>query len=330
MSEVIAAITQFRADLDRQTASAATRLATVWQAATRDLDMQMLALAQEASARAAEGLPVTQWHLVRLARYQALQAQIRTQLAGFPPAAAADIARGQMTLAQLGLEHSQRLLDLSAPGVVAQFDRLPVEAVVNMVGNTGANTPLGRLLTTAVGDGAARVGQQLAVGVARGLHPARIAQLMRRGLNLGFNRALLIARTETLRVYREASRQQYVASGTVYGYRRLAAKSVRTCIACLMADGRFYELSEPFEEHPAGRCTLVPMTRPRQGVTWETGETWFRRQDAATQVQILGPGRWDAWQRGRFDLDATVTRLDDPTWGASLHPTPLSSLLAAD
>jgi len=326
---VIDAMSAYRAAIEMQERGQAARLAGLWADVLRGLQGECERLAQELADRQARGLPVALWHVRRMERYQALMRQVTQQIRRFGPDVAADVTEMQRLMARWGLEHSVALIDMQTASVTALFDRLPVEAVIRMAGNTGAGTPLATLLAPLPGEGAQAVTRALMRGVALGWHPTRTAQEMINGAGLAFQRALLIARTEQMRVYRETTRQQYVASAIVEGYIRVSAKSARTCIACLMSDGQFFELDVPFEEHPAGRCVAIPALVRGQRATWETGEQWFRRQDEATQRQVLGPGRYDAWQAGRFELGATVTRREDATWGASLVPTPLHELLAA-
>lgn len=325
--EVIDAMRAYRASLELQDTSQAVRLANLWHGIAGALVGEYEALAVEMTRRVALGLPVSIWHVRRIERYQSLMAQIVQRIDAFGPAAMADVTEMQRMYAALGLEHSQAMIAQQMGGVAIQFDRLPISAVLDMAGNTGAGTPLGRLLSTLPGEGAQAVTRALMRGTALGWNPSKTAQAMRQGAELAYQRALLIARTEQLRVYREASLRQYVASGVVEGYRRVASRSVRTCIGCLLTDGRFFEFDVPFEEHPAGRCTAIPVLIREDKPNWETGEQWFRGQNAAVQRQILGQGRYAAWQAGRFDLDATVTKMVDATWGNSYVPTPLSELV---
>jgi SPP1 gp7 family putative phage head morphogenesis protein len=168
-------------------------------------------------------------------------------------------------------------------------------------------------------------------GVALGWNPRKTARAMREGLQAGaLQRSLVIARTEQLRAYRTATLETYRQSGVVVGYKRLAAKSARTCIACLMADGTFYPLEESFEEHPNGRCTLVPVVKGRPAPEWETGRTWFERQPADVQRGILGPAAFEAWQAGAIRLEDLVERHEHPVWGGSLGQRSLRSLLGAN
>jgi len=106
-------------------------------------------------------------------------------------------------------------------------------------------------------------------------------------------------RTLLMASLREQNRRAYGRIPGVRGYRRLAAKSQRTCAACLALDGKFYGINEVMEEHPNGRCQLVPVT-DAYAPTWTSGREWFEAQPEEVQRHILGPGRWKAWREGRL------------------------------
>ena len=60
----------------------------------------------------------------------------------------------------------------------------------------------------------------------------------------------------------------------------------------------------------------IPDTNPAQDM--QTGSEWFDNQDEATQRQILGNAKYDAWNNGDFTLDDIVGTNDDPDWGKSI------------
>jgi hypothetical protein len=93
-----------------------------------------------------------------------------------------------------------------------------------------------------------------------------------------------------------------------------------------MADGRFYQVSEGFDEHPNGRCSMIPVLRNVPPVQYQTGQEWFAQQPEATQRRILGAGRFDAWQSGRASLDDMVSRDWSDDWGGSLRATRVRDL----
>lgn len=101
---------------------------------------------------------------------------------------------------------------------------------------------------------------------------------------------------------------------------------VHNCPACLFADGRIYRLDEGFDEHPQGRCTLIPVLSGVPPAQFENGQQWFRSQPTATQRQMLGKGRFEAWQDGRASLDDLVSRDWNDTWGGALRTTNVRDL----
>lgn len=122
---------------------------------------------------------------------------------------------------------------------------------------------------------------------------------------------------------------QYEQSGVVSGYKRLAAHDSRTCIACLMSEGKVYKTSEALDEHPNGRCAMVPIVIGMPATRWTGGATWLRQQDAETQQSIMGPGAYGAWKRGDVALSDLVKTTNNDTWGASVTQTPLNELIHA-
>ena len=76
-----------------------------------------------------------------------------------------------------------------------------------------------------------RLGRTLIVGTAQGWNPRKTAARMKGDLAGGLQKALTIARSEQMRVYREATRAQYERSGVVSGQRRLSAHDDRVCPA---------------------------------------------------------------------------------------------------
>ena len=122
---------------------------------------------------------------------------------------------------------------------------------------------------------------------------------------------------------RNSDRRTYRQIPAIIGYRRIAAQSPRTCPACIALDGKFYRLEEEMEEHPNGRCQLVPVTRDYDP-TWTTAREWFEEQPEEVQRMIMGPGRLRAFQEGR------ITWKDIPQMVLSEHGPGLSTIRVRD
>ena len=296
----------------------------VEQAIQAQVDALALELAQSPGT-------ATMGQLVRSRRYQALMQQVRDELRKYEDYIEPRIRSGQSDMITLALQHSQQAVNAVATEaqIVVPFNRLPVSAVNNMVGLAGDGSPLRAVLADASRVGPDALAQELVNGIALGRNPIQVARrAIRMGLGQSFTRMQTISRTEQLRVYRQTTLQSYQSSRVVQGYRRLSARDDRVCIACLFADGRLYATADGFDEHPNGRCALVPVLVNVPPVQFETGQQWFRSQPEAVQRRMMGAGRYDLWQRGDASLDDMVSRSWSDDWGGSLHPTRVRDLAA--
>lgn len=307
-------------------------MAQRWLVIEQRLRADMLALANEIERLRANGQAISMGKLQRLSALRSLLQQVGAELRGYTEFLEQMVGEGQAQIGALALEQaavaiSGRLIETGQLALI--ISKLPVEAIEAMIGMAGDGSPLRALFEAAWPDAVDAMLNELVTAVAAGQHPLETARRMAQAFQIGLQRAMNIARTEQLRIYRSASLMQYQASGVVRGYRRMSARDSRVCPACLMADdGTVYPLDRAFEEHSQGRCTAVPvLIGEPDGAAWETGQAWFERQDERTQQDILGKGRYDAWKSGAFDLPQIVSRKDDPVWGASLHPTPLYQLI---
>lgn len=329
--EVVQVIRRHKLALLTREQAQMRQMARSWLEIEAALESRIMALTLELQTMIDAGQTVTQAKILRLERYRSLLRQTRVEIGKYVDYAADLIGRGQAEMAELALLHAAEAIQTSyqAAGVVgAYFDLLPVSSVEAMVGLAGDGSTLKAYLSQVYPNAAEGMTQALIDGIARGKNPRVIAQAMRDGLGVGLNQALTVARTEQLRVYRETSRMQYEESGVVEGYKRISARDERVCAACLMADdGTIYPLGFAFEEHPQGRCTLVPVVSGLPEVTWTSGQEWFEGQPPEVQESILGQGHFEAWQEGYFNLSDVVTRRFDETWGGALVVTPLNKLV---
>ena len=322
---VVDMLDRWRADLMRSETTTMQEMARRWLGVEQSLQAQIDALALELSG----GGPVSMGKLARSRRYQDLMRQVNVELGKYSNYVEERIVDRQRAMLMMGIAHGQQALETVATEaqINAQFNRLPVSAVENLVGLTSSGNPVRDVLADASRVGPDALAQELVNGIALGRNPLETARrALRLGLGQSFTRMATITRTETLRAYRQTTLQSYQASGVVVGYRRLAARDRRTCIACLFADGRFYNLDEPFEAHPCDRCTMIPVLNKGTPTDYETGQEWFARQPESVQREMLGPGRWDLWQRGDVTLGDMVARHEDDTWGGSLVPATVSHL----
>ena len=266
--------------------------------------------------------------LFQMQRYQELVMQIRAEVERYNNWLLPAIEAEQRAMGMLAQQHA--LAELGQWGINVGFNLLDAGAVETMVGFTGSGAPLTSLLQQAWPTIVDRLTQVLVDGTALGWNPRKTARkMMQQGVDGGLNRLMMISRTEQLRAYRVATQDRYRASGVVSGYRRVAAKQERTCIACLVEDGKFYELSIEFQDHVNGRCSLVPILSGHEDdlLGRQSGREWFEAQDAEAQQRIMGPGKWQAWQDGQFGLDDLVTHPTSAEWGTSIGVAALRDLI---
>jgi SPP1 gp7 family putative phage head morphogenesis protein len=319
MSELDRIIERHQEALQARDQATLAEMARRWRALEASLEPQMELLAQEIQQR---GLRRTNpGQIARMERYQTLLAQVREQIALYSQTAAPYLAQQQGQYAQLGLFDSAQYFDAAA---MTAFNRLPVEALNIAIGLAGDGTPLQELLARTWPDAVDRLTQELINGLGEGLGPREVARRMVRGTGASLTRAQTIARTETLRVYREASRQQYAAAG-VEQWIRIEAKDRRTCPGCLALDGTRYPMDQRPYDHPNGRMTLIPDLSglpARQSI-----QEWFRSQPEEQQrEQLQSPRRYEGLVRGKFAWEDMAKIVDDPVWGPSVQVRPLSEL----
>jgi len=289
----------------------------------------IMALAYEFDERRRNGETITEAALWRMQRYKELQAQLEAEVNGYmrdyaDPA----ISTWQREIGGLGIDQANAAIIASYDGGFSPFfNRLPVSAIDNMIGLAGDGSPLRKLLAEGYPDALDGMVKALIDSTALGINPRETARYMRDGLGAGLDRALTIARTEQLRVYREASRQQYEASGIVHRFKRICARNENTCMACLLSDGEIFEVGQELTDHPNGRCSTIPIVDGRKEPTWQSGKEWFAEQDEETQRAQMGGEYYDAWKDGAFNLEQLRSTAHSDTWGDSPQVTSLSSLL---
>ena len=169
----------------------------------------------------------------------------------------------------------------------------------------------------------------LMIGISTGQGSAWIANQLEEAGQIPLKRALVIARTEVNRAYREANLETMRESRAVKGYRRMCYPDT-ACFACLMLDGEYYDKYEDFSDHPNGKCSAVPVTKhfdPINEPEWERCQEWFERQDEATQRRLMGAGRHDLWKKQGVDPRDMVYIKPNKVWGGSPAVRTLSELM---
>jgi len=337
--KVIETLDAFKAEVRNNEKDAMLLMAKRWNAVERGLDAQIAALTQEIDAlRAIDKLPTAN-QLYRMERYKTLLAQTQREVGQYERFAQGEIERGQREYFALGNDAAQAMLrDLTPAGVNINFNRLPVDAVNNMIGYCKDGAPLFSVLKERAlyPDAIDGLTTQLVNAMALGFNPRKTARLMKDGLAQGLTKALVIARTEQLRAFREASFQNYNKnSDIVKGWVWHSALGTRTCAACYAMHGTIHPLDERLEDHPSGRCAMIPISKgwkelgydvPDTNPTIPSGEEEFAKLDEQQQLGVLGKGRYELYKAGKLDFGKLATFTDDKVWGRSLRIAPLGDI----
>jgi len=339
---------KFAAAMKRRDGATAKQLADAYARVFRDVQGHFDALSQQLMTMIAADIVFTIDRVRRLDRYAGLLRVVSEKLDEFAGYAPGVIAGAQQAAVERATAESERLFGLAAarsarvtypkavgrgklpkgfrPGVFqSAFNRVPVEALDQFVGTLGDGTPLRDYF---LGGGTTedapplsdevidRVKRNLGEALTAGWSPKKAARLFADAMGVGLTRALRIARTETLRSYREASRANYAANG-LEEWEWLATLDDRACLACIALDGQEFAIDQPMQAHVNCRCTMVPVlpfaiprTRrqgwPKKSIVEGTGTDWFGSLPPAQQALVMGPSKYEAFAAGEVTLQDFV------------------------
>lgn len=214
---------------------------------------------------------------------------------------------------------------------VATFLRRPnFQAVESLIGFASDGSPLLDVFNRRSNGQAAAMTNLLAQNVALGISPIVTARQMRDQFGTVFAHAKTIARTETVRAYRESSHLSMEANDDVLdGWTWICRLSARSCVACFAMHGTFHPLSERLQDHPNGTCTAAPHVRGAPRPAPNGGER-FAQLTLDQQQAALGKAKYAAWQDGAFDFRDLAATHRDRRWGNSIRERSLSSLVGED
>lgn len=315
---------RFRAELEARERVAAGEMIRAWQPVRRTLLRETGRLAQAIAERQAQGRRVPVSWLFSQARLGEWETRVKRELAAWRKDAEPAAAKAAREAATLGPEAAMEMVAVRAipfPELAARrLVRFPREEVAQMVATVQEGSPLHELLGRLGPETAAVMRETLVRGIALGSGPVVMGRELATALDGNLRRGLLIARTETMRTFRETTRLSYAARPDVVGgWRWWSSRDRRTCAACYAMHGTLHPVEERLDGHPACRCTMIPELAADTGLagpTIPTGERLFEELDAATQRSILGPGRFRLYENGEARLSDMVARPVHPRWGS--------------
>ena len=348
--DIVRAVDRFRRDLLRRDRAASTQMVRYYGQIWKRIRTRVDDLIRRHQEAVATGRVVTSDWLFQMNRLRALQEQVEIELLDFARYAEASILVEQREAIRLAQEHTATLLQISLPKKVVErttFQRLPTAELETLVGFLQDGSPLYDLLLEYGTEGARATAQALTAGLAMGLSPRETARSVKKAFGGNLTRALVVARTETLRAYRETSRRSFQANGDlIEGWIWYCGLDARTCAACWAMHGTHHPVTEILDDHPNGRCAMIPITRPLEeigdslGVDFtgikdrklkvEPGTDLFRKLPKNQQRAILGTAKYAAYKAGALDLPQLVGRTYNRRWGSHRYERSLRSILGDD
>ncbi len=338
-----------RALIDREDA-AARSMARAWEQSWQRIADKVPALVEQVREAQASGQVIAGEVIFQMERYKALMEQVESQLAALAPDFDLTIQKAQREALEQAIADARGLVQSAIPfdedvqaRIEAAWNRLPVEAVEDLVGVLQDGSPLVDVLRRYGDEVSAGLSDELVAGLVEGINPRDIAQRMHDRFAVALQKAEVLARTEILRAYRTATLQNYQAnSHLIQGWQWHAhLGDDRVCIACAMLHGSLHPADEPMNSHPQCRCTAIPVMRPLAEIGIEgvedleppihegDGLRWFESLTPEEQEQLLGGPMYQAWQAGAITPDQFYRWHHDDVWGDAPQPANVRQLLGA-
>ena len=313
----------FKKAIDRRDAAALMRLAKTYHELYKRLlpKMDSLILAMSKLDEPTTG------QIHRLAQYKSLMSSVEDELKKYAAYTELEIRAETRAAADLAVKQAQAYM---AQFGLTMAQRVPTDALINMLGFLTEDSPLWKRLTLYSAEHTMRLADALTEGIAFGYNPVKVAKTFERIMGGGLTDAMRMTRTSMLYAHREASRAQYIANADIIdGWTWWSSRDASTCLACLANHGKVFPNTERLNGHYNCRCVAIPHVK-----VWsepvQSGEDWFMSLSEAQQKEMMGAQTWDAWQGGAFRFDEFATHRHDDIYGDMLAKTPLWELLGAE
>jgi len=171
------------------------------------------------------------------------------------------------------------------------------------------------------------IGKNILARVALGQNPRTIAAWITDAYGMPLTDALRTARTVQLYSYRQAENAQFIANADVLdGVVWSAELDDRVCASCVALHGQVFPVGTLANDHHNGRCAMLPLVKGADNPIPQSGAEWFESQPESRQRDLLGPGKFEAWQDGAFDFSALSKPYQDDVYGEMRREASLKEL----
>lgn len=197
---------------------------------------------------------LTRSQLYRLDKYQEFVAVTENQITKYNEKCLDTISDAQRQAGRWGIESVEDSLGY----LNIRFNRLPVSVVENFIGISKEGGRLYDLLAKSYPETVVKITDVMLMGIVKGDNPLTVARAMRDVGNIPLTRAMRIARTEQLNIFRKTSLESMKASGVVSAWQWYAVNT-DACPFCLEHNGKEYDLNTVMDTHPNCRCSELPV-----------------------------------------------------------------------
>jgi hypothetical protein len=265
----------------------------------------------------------TRGQVMRLGRYGDLIREIEKELTRYGVYAQVEISTMAREAISKAVADSAGFMALYG---ITNRGALPVGAIEAMLGFLKPDGVLFKRLEGLAGFHAQKVADGLLEGIGLGYNPRKVAGMIQDLMGGGLTDALRMARTSNLYAYREATRANYIANDDVVkGWIWWAELDSDVCMSCVAMHGTIHPLDETLDDHHNGRCAMLPYLGDNPAD--KTGEDWFNAQSEATQREMMGNDKFDAWKEGKFEFGNLSSTHTDDVYGEMRGETPLKDLI---
>lgn len=325
---------KFQRELLKREQAAAREMVRVYREAWLRIQEDLARLEAEYAAAKLAGLDPGWTWIYEFNRANTFRVQVEAELTRFSAFAENSINTEKRELLSIAGEQAKALVERAA-GTTVFWDGIDTNALEALVGLTQTDSPVHSLLLSISAEGAEAAEAALVQNMLQGNNPRLVAQELRKVLGTVLSRALTIARTETLRAHRVATRANYQANkDLVSGWIWHSSADRRTCACCWAMHGTQHGLDETLDGHPNCRCAMVPIL---YSISFEVtlGSQLFDKLKPVEQIGILGPSKFAAWKDGKVTLDeipatGIVGRNYSSVWGSTRTERSLISIVGPE
>lgn len=329
---------EYRKKMYRLENAELARLAARYEKSLKAMERELVALQKrwETALVAQEDVSVDV--LLKQARIHRLTEAMMRELAAWEKDAPVQFKRVKTLAVRIGNESAGALVEATNAGYAGITGTLDAAVVHEITAALSNGSPLDSLLKGLAKGSVERAKNTITDGIIRGRNPRVVARELRSQLRAPYYRAERIARTEMMRAYREATRQSYIKSGVVTGWRWDASLG-GCCGACAGMHGTFHPLDEEMESHPNCRCAMTPETVSwsqlgAEGVDTSEFDPEAERDAYFDDISLEEAQRRFGQEKGQLLYDGTISvqdlpkRTENAEWGGMIREATTKEALA--